>query len=110
MRRTPLTAAAGLLLGLALAGCSGGEDDKTEAELVDDLSAVIESDERFDADAADCLAQIVVDEVGVDELQDLDLADDEPSAEVGEAIAAAAQRAADECDITPTTTAGEETP
>ncbi len=55
--------------------------------------------EGFDEETADCFAEIVVDEVGVEELQDVDLTADEPPEELQDEIAAAAVRAGEECDL-----------
>jgi hypothetical protein len=94
-----LGAAASLCLVLTLAAC-GGSDEESEEDLVDQLSETLQSGSAgFDAEAADCFAEIVVDEVGVDELRDVDLGADEPPEELQDEIAAATVRAAEECDL-----------
>ena len=73
---------------------------ESEEDLVDELSETLQSGgEGFDEETADCFAEIVVDEVGVEELQDVDLTADEPPEELQDEIAAAAVRAAEECDL-----------
>ena len=100
MRRTKaLAAAASLCLVLGGAAC-GGDDGDSEAELVDDLSAELQSGgQGYDEAAADCFAEIVVDEVGVEALQDVDVSADDPPEEIKDEIATATVRARDECDL-----------
>jgi hypothetical protein len=101
MRRTPLLGAAALLcLGFAATACGGDSGDKSEADLVDELSETLQGEGGgLDAEAADCYAAIIVDEVGVDALKDVDLTADQPPEELQDDITAAAVRAADECDL-----------
>jgi hypothetical protein len=88
----------GALVLVAVAAACGGSSEPTAAETRDDIAAqMVEA--GLDADAADCFAEIVVDEVGVDALQDVDFSDDEPSAALGEQLATAAQQAQEECDL-----------
>ena len=50
---------------------------------MDEVSETLQAGgEGFDEETADCFAQIVVDEVGVEELQDVDLSADEPPEEL----------------------------
>jgi hypothetical protein len=99
MRRTPLLGAAALCLFFG-AACSGGDDDKSEADVTKALSENLQDNNPDLAkDAADCSAGIVVDEIGLDKLKDVDLTADEPPAELQDEIAAAAIRAAEECDL-----------
>ena len=80
--------------------CLSGEDDKSADELTDELAEQLERrDDSFDAEQAECYAAIIVDEVGADELQDVDLSADDLPAELESPIAAAASRATDECDL-----------
>jgi hypothetical protein len=89
MRRASiLGAAAALCLLVGAAGC-GGTKNPSEGETVEDLSGVLQ-DGGVEKDDADCLAEKVVDEVGADEVNKVDLTGDEPSAELQEQIAAAA--------------------
>jgi hypothetical protein len=96
MRRTPLLGAASVCLLLVGTACSA--DDPTEAEVEDDISAALRSgDEALTEEEAGCWAAIVVEEVGLDELNDMNVSDDEPTPELEEAIATGAVRAEDEC-------------
>ena len=91
-------AAASLCLLLGAAACGGDEGD-SEAEIVDDLSEQLQSGaEDFDEETADCFAEIVVEDVGVEELQDIDFRE-EPPEEIQDEIAAATLRAAEECEV-----------
>jgi hypothetical protein len=97
MRRSLLLGAAALCL-LGASACAGGGED-SEEDIRGDLSETFQrGDEGLDQETADCFADVVIDEVGVEALQDVDLSDDEPPSEVREEIAAAALRAADECE------------
>jgi hypothetical protein len=91
-------AAASLCLLLGAAAC-GGEDEDSEADLVEQVSQTLQSNGSYDEETADCVAQVVVDEIGVEALQDVDVNADEPPPEVQQAIAAAALRATEECEL-----------
>lgn len=100
MRRTPLLgAAACLCLVFATTACGGDSGGDSEADIVEDLSQTLQGEGGLDAEAADCYAEIVVDEVGADALKDVDLSADEPPEELQDEITAAAARAAEECDL-----------
>jgi hypothetical protein len=100
MRRTKaLATAASVCLLLGVAAC-GGDSGQSEEELVDDLSKTLQSGgQGYDEETSDCFAEIVVDEVGVEKLQDVDITADEPPPELQDEIAKAAIRASDECDL-----------
>jgi len=99
MRRVPILGATTLCLALSVTAC-GGDNEKSEADIKRELSATLQSGgDGVDKKAADCFAEIVVDEVGVDKLRDVDLSADEPPAELQDEISAAAVRAAEECDL-----------
>jgi len=99
MRRVLILGATTLCLALGVTAC-GSDDEKSEADIKRELSATLQSGgDGFDKKAADCFAEIVVDEVGVDKLRDVDLSADEPPAELQDEISAAAVRAAEECDL-----------
>ena len=99
-RKSALGAVASVCLLLGVAAC-GGDEGESEEDIVEQLSETLQSGgDGFDEETADCFAEIVVDEVGVEELQDIDLSADEPPEELQEEIAAAAVRAAEECDLT----------
>jgi len=99
MRRLPLLGAAACL-ALVSAACGGGGDDKSRADVKAELSKSLQAGGTgFDAASADCFADIVIDEVGLEEMRKVDLSADEPPEALQDDIAAAAQRAADECDL-----------
>jgi hypothetical protein len=96
MRRSLLLGAAALCL-LGASACAGGGED-SEEDIRDDLIDTFQrGDDGLDEATADCFAEVVIDEVGLEALRDVDLSDDEPAGEVQEEIAAAALRAEDEC-------------
>ncbi len=105
MRRTPLLGvAASLCLAFGAAACSsdsgGGGGESTRDEMVDDLSKTLEDpDLGLDADQADCVAGVIVDEVGVDKLKDVDLTADTPPEELQEELTAAWELTPEECDL-----------
>jgi len=101
MRRTPLLGGAvALCLAVGSVACSGDDGDKSEAEVTEELSESLqEGGDGLDKETADCFAEIIVETVGVDELQDVDLTADEPPAELQDEITAAAAEAVDECDL-----------
>jgi len=80
-----------------LASDGGGD---SEADIVNELSQTLQGEGGgLDAEAADCYAEIIVDEVGVEALKDVDLSADVPPEELQDDISAAAVRAAEECDL-----------
>jgi hypothetical protein len=100
MRRSKvLGATASLCLVLTLAAC-GGSDEESEEDLVDQLSETLQSGgSGFSEEAADCYAEIIVDEVGVEELRDVDLSEDTPPEDLQKAIATATVQATAECSL-----------
>jgi hypothetical protein len=97
MRRTPLLGAAALSLVLGAAAC-GGDDGDSEAELKEQLTGMLERGGRIAPEAADCYADIVVEEIGVERLQDVDLSAAVPD-ELADEIAAATIQADEECEL-----------
>ncbi len=99
MPRTRFLVAA-VALTLAIGGACSDDEGDSEADLKAQLSETLQSGgDGFDEETADSFADIVIDEVGVERLQDVDLSADEPPEELQEEIASAAVRAADECDL-----------
>ncbi len=97
--RHPLLGAAACL-ALVVTACGGGGGDKSRADVKAELSDSLKAGgSGFDEAAADCFADIVIDEVGLEEMRDVDLSADEPPAELQDDITAAAQRAAEECGL-----------
>lgn len=99
MRRISLLGVvAALPLGLGLPGCAGADTDPDDLRA--DLSEELQADgDGLPADEADCFAGILIDEIGVEELEDVDFNDEEPPEELRAQIAEAATIAIDECDI-----------
>ena len=85
------------LLVLVVAACGGGDEPTAEETRDDIASQMVEA--GLDREAAECFADHVVDEVGVDALQDVEFSADEPSGELGAQLVAAAQAARDDCDL-----------
>lgn len=99
MRHRLVLLCAAVCLTFVTTGCGGG-DDKSRADIKEELSKTLRAGASgFDAGAADCFADIVIDEVGLDAMRKVDLSAGEPPAELQDDITAAAQRAADECDL-----------
>jgi hypothetical protein len=99
--RTLLTVvAAAVPLALLAPACSQ-QDDPSPEELTEDLAEELrERDGSLTADQAECFAGLVVEELGVEDIQDVELSDEDPTSELAEGIAAAAVQARDECDLT----------
>lgn len=99
MQRSPLLGAAvALVLTIGVAAC-GDAKEKSAADIKKDLSARLqESRNELDEKTADCYADAIFAEIGIEKLRDVDLSDDEPKGDLADDIAAAASRADTECD------------
>lgn len=97
-RSSRLVALAALALALPVVGCTGGEE-VTDADVAEELSTDLQSAAGLSADDADCVAEQMVDEVGADELRDIDFAADEPPEDDQEELAAAVLEALSDCDV-----------
>ena len=98
----PIHLLGAVLLGAALltGACAGAGEERTDAELADDVAGALRAaDPSLSADAADCWAEVIVEEVGGDALRDLDLTSDAPPEELEEDFARAAMAARDDCDL-----------
>lgn len=99
MRPSSLHGALGAAsLGLALAACGGGGAGDSAADIRAELAEQFEG-EGLDADASDCFAGVLVDEIGADELADVDFSAEEPPEELQDDFAQAAAVAIERCDI-----------
>jgi len=99
MRRSPLLVTAAAVTLLSLGACAGGAK---EAKSKEDIHASLS--EHFQTDGlsekqADCYADLVIDEVGVDALKDAEVGDKEPTTKQQQAYAKAGLRAVDECGV-----------
>lgn len=93
-----VAAAAVLLLGLTACGDdddSGGSD----ADIKDEIAEQLAEDGTLDQETAECFADVIVDEIGADELDDVDFSAEEPPEGLQEEFASAAVKAIDECDL-----------
>lgn len=91
-------AATFLLLGLTACGSdddSGGSDADVKSEIAEQLA----EDGTLDQETAECFADVIVDEIGADELEDVDFSAEEPPEGLQEEFASAAMKAIDECDL-----------
>lgn len=96
MRATRLAASV-LALGLLLGACASADDPSAE-EVREDLSKSLQKgDDALSKAEADCYAEIVVDEVGADAINDVGFSDKEPEAAVAKELGAAAVAARAEC-------------
>ena len=99
MRRTSLLgAAAALLLLVAPRAAATTRATARRTSRPTSPRPCSGGDDGFDKETADCFADLVIDEVGLEELKDVDLSADEPPAEIEDEIITAAQRLPDECD------------
>lgn len=80
---------------LVLAGCGEAEEGETTERLADQL---VES-AGFTAEQADCMAEALVDELGEDEVKDIELSADEPDNGFDEELVAATETASTKCEI-----------
>lgn len=97
-RTTRITASAAavvLTLGLSACGDSGG--DSSDADIKDKIAEQF-VDGGLDKDDADCFADVIVDEVGADRLNDVDFSAEQP-AELEDELTSAAAKATDECEL-----------
>jgi hypothetical protein len=98
MHRRSVSVLAASLLILAAGGCAGGGKDDSKADVKAHVAEQL-VDEGMTGDQADCFADVIVDEVGVDDVKDVDFSAPEPPAGKQDEFVAAAQRALSDCDI-----------
>jgi hypothetical protein len=100
MRRTRVVGGfASMCLLVGGAACGGG-DEETEEELTEQISkGILQNGEGYDAEQADCLAAVVVEQAGFETLKDVDLSAEVPSDDLQREIASAVVTAQDECDL-----------
>lgn len=98
MRRSSVLGVS-LLLGLGglVGACSQPKDDPEDVKA--DLVTSLEEDGGLTADQAECFADVLIDEVGADELADVDFTADAPPEDLQDDFAKAGQRALEDCDL-----------
>jgi hypothetical protein len=96
-RTRHLAAAAATVLLVACSGSSEPDEDELRDQLTEQLH---DGGEGFSEEASECFADILIEEIGVEELQDVDLTASAPPEDLEDEIATATVRAADECDLT----------
>ena len=99
MRRTPSTRTVLALVAAAVLAACGSSGDDSPDEVQADLAEELQAQLALDEEQADCFAGVLVDEIGADELQDIDFTAQEPPAGMQEEFTAAAALAIDTCDI-----------
>lgn len=99
MRRFSVLGATAVLL-LTAGACGGSNDQLSEADIKQELSANFQSGgDGLTKEQADCYADLLIEEAGVDKLKDIDLSADTPPAEIQDAVATASEKAIDECGL-----------
>lgn len=101
MQRTGRTsaAAAAVVLILGLSGCGDSGGSSSDAEVKDKIAEQLAEDGALDKDTAECFADVIVDEIGADKLDDVDFSAEEPPEGLQEEFASAAVKAIDDCDL-----------
>lgn len=84
-----------LVLVAGLSACGSG-GDPSEADIRDDMSEQL-VEQGYTADQADCIAEVIVDEIGAKEIEDVDFSLEEPPADLADEIVAASRKALDDC-------------
>lgn len=102
-RSSRLVALAALALALPVVGCTGGEE-VTDADVAEELSTDLQNTMGLSADDADCMAERMVDDLGADELRDIDFAAEDPPEDDQEELAVAVLDALSNCDVDQSTT------
>lgn len=100
MPRRSLSVLAALTLVLVLGACAGGGKDDSAAEVKVHVAEQM-IDVGLSGEQADCFADLVVEKVGANEVQDVDFSADAPSSKQQEDLAAAALQALSDCKIDP---------
>jgi len=86
--------AAGMVVALVGCGSSGDSDAEIEATVAAQLA-----EGGLDDEAAECVAAVLMKEIGADKIKDVDLSASEPEGRLDDEIAAAAIKAEARCSI-----------
>ena len=98
--RTAGVAAAVCLSLLSTVACSSDAEDKSAEEIRRDLVRSLQAgDGNMDDQTAECFVDELVDEVGLERLREVDLADRAPEGGLDQDIVTAAIGAAEECNL-----------
>lgn len=100
MQRTAWVSAtaAAVVVILGLSACGGSGGDSSDADIKDKIAEQF-VDSGLDKDAADCFADVIVDEIGADKLNDVDFSAEQPPADLADELTSAAAKATDECEL-----------
>jgi|GEM_PF-2952591 hypothetical protein len=96
--RARTRALAALTLVVSLAACGGGDRSRSAEDIEADIAEQLE-ESGLPEETAGCVAGVIVDEIGVEELQDVDFSAEEPPADLQEEITAATLAAIEQCDL-----------
>ena len=77
----------------------GGDDDDDRSRIHSALTSELRDEGDLTDVQADCVADHIIDEVGVDKLKDVDFSDDDPPAALADELGDAAFSSISECDI-----------
>ena len=80
---------------LGAAGCGEAEEGETTERLADQLA----ESAGLTAEQAGCVAETLVEELGEDEVKDIELSADEPESGFDEELVAATETASTKCEI-----------
>ena len=98
MRRATRTApAVALLAALVLPACSSGDDSPEDVRA--GLSEELQEQLGLDDEEADCFTDLLIEEIGIEELKDIDVSAAEPPEGLQGELTAASLAAIEECDI-----------
>lgn len=103
--RTGVCVAAVVVL-FGFGACSGGDGGSSEADVREEIVDQLVEDGALDQESAECYAGLIVEEVGAENLDDVDFSDEEPPVDLQDEYASAAQQAFQECDIDPESLGG----
>lgn len=98
MQRRPRPGALAALLSVSILAACGGDQSRSAAEIEAEVASQLE-DSGLPAGDAECVAGVIVAEIGAEELEDVDFNAEEPPRELEEEIAEATRAAIDECDL-----------
>ena len=97
--RTSGAVAAAAVLLLGLTACGDDDSGGSDADIKNEIAEQLAEDGALDQETAECFADVIVDEIGADELDDVDFSAEEPPEGLQEEFASAALRAIEDCDL-----------